>query len=122
MSRRASSAAAGVMLAAVLCVAGCSVNPALRVSDTLAKGNPLLLDDVPFHTTDSIMRVERLPEHLIIVGGGFVAAELGHVFAALGSRVSVVHRGGRLLRHEDHEVSVRFTERFGRRVHLHLDA
>ncbi len=80
------------------------------------------LDDVPFHTTDSIMRVERLPEHLIIVGGGFVAAELGHVFAALGSRVSVVHRGGRLLRHEDHEVSVRFTERFGRRVHLHLDA
>jgi mycothione reductase len=78
--------------------------------------------DVPFHTTDSIMRVERLPEHLIIVGGGFVAAELGHVFAALGSRVSVVHRGGRLLRHEDHDVSVRFTERFGRRVHLHLDA
>jgi len=80
------------------------------------------LDDVPFHTTDTIMRVERLPEHLIIVGGGFVAAELGHVFAALGSRVSVVHRGGRLLRHEDHEVSVRFTEQFGRRVHLHLGA
>lgn len=77
--------------------------------------------DVPFHTTDTIMRVERLPEHLLVVGGGFVAAELGHVFAAFGTRVSVVHRGGRLLRHEDHDVSVRFTELFRRRVDLHLD-
>lgn len=75
----------------------------------------------PFHTSDTIMRIERVPEHLIILGGGFVAAELGHVFAALGSRVSVVHRGDRMLRHEDAEVSARFTEEFCRRVYLHLN-
>ncbi len=80
------------------------------------------LADVPFHTTDSIMRVEHLPEHLLVLGGGFVAAELGHVFSALGCRVSVVHRGDRLLRHEDHEVSERFTAAFARRVPVYLEA
>jgi mycothione reductase len=80
------------------------------------------LDRVAFHTSDTIMRVPRLPEHLVILGGGFVSAELGHVFAALGSKVSVIQRGDRLLRHEDEEVSARFTEVFGRRVDLHLGA
>jgi mycothione reductase len=76
----------------------------------------------PFHTSDSIMRIDSLPEHLIILGGGFIAAELGHVFAAYGSKVSIVHRGDRLLRHEDPEVSMRFTECFGERVDLYLHA
>jgi len=76
----------------------------------------------PFHTSDSIMRIDRVPEHLIIVGGGYVAAELGHVFAAFGSRVSIVHRGDRLVRHEDTDISARFTEEFGRRAFLHLNS
>lgn len=76
----------------------------------------------PYHTSDSIMRIGVIPEHLIILGGGFIAAEMGHVFAALGSRVSVVHRGSRLLRHLDVDVSTRFTQEFAKRVYLHLDA
>lgn len=80
------------------------------------------LADVPFHTSDTIMRIDRIPEHLVILGGGYIAAELGHVFSALGCRVSVVHRGDRLVRHEDVEISTRFTEQFGRRVYLHLNA
>jgi mycothione reductase len=76
----------------------------------------------PFHTSDSIMRIEAVPEHLIILGGGYIAAELGHVFAALGSKVSVVHRGARLLRHLDVDMSTRFTQQFAKRVFLHLDA
>ena len=79
------------------------------------------LADSPFHTSDSIMRIDAVPEHLVILGGGFIAAELGHVFAALGSRVSVVHRGSQLLRHEDSEVSARFTQEFAKRIFLHLD-
>jgi len=78
------------------------------------------LAGTPFHTSDTIMRIDRLPEHLIVVGGGFIASELGHVFAAYGSRVTVLHRGPLLLSHEDAEVSRRFTEEFGRRVDLHL--
>ncbi|MCZ7628509.1 MAG: mycothione reductase [Microthrixaceae bacterium] len=79
------------------------------------------LASTPFHTSDSIMRIEAVPEHLIILGGGFIAAELGHVFAALGSKVSIVHRGGRLLRHLDVDISTRFTQQFSKRAFLHLD-
>ncbi len=80
------------------------------------------LADSPFHTSDSIMRIGSLPEHLIIMGGGFIAAELGHVFSALGSKVSVLHRGDRMLRHEDAEVSARFTEGFSERVDTYFHA
>jgi mycothione reductase len=80
------------------------------------------LDEVPFHTSDTIMRIPRLPEHLVILGGGFVATELGHVFASLGSRVTIVNRGHRLLVNEDHDVSVRFTELAGQRYRTILGA
>lgn len=80
------------------------------------------LADVGYHTSDTVMRIDALPEHLVILGGGFIAAELGHVFSALGSRVSVVHRGDRMLRHEDAEVSARFTDCFGERVDLYFHA
>ena len=68
------------------------------------------IDDVPFHTSDSILRIAKQPEHLIILGGGFIATELGHVFQALGSKVTIVNRGHHLLSAEDHDVSRRFTE------------
>lgn len=80
------------------------------------------LAEVPFHTSDTIMRIDALPEHLVILGGGYIAAELGHVVSALGGRVSIVHRGDRLLRHEDDDISARFTEAFGRHAYLHLNA
>src|SRR4051812_34915442 len=53
------------------------------------------LDTVPFHTSDTIMRVDEVPSSLIIIGGGFIAAELGHVFGAFGSDVTIVQRGPR---------------------------
>jgi len=80
------------------------------------------LESVPFHTSDTVMRLDALPEHMVILGGGFIAAEMGHVFSALGSKVSVVHRGDRMLRHEDHEVSARFSEVFCERVDLYFDS
>lgn len=80
------------------------------------------LQGTPFHTSDSIMRIEELPKHLIILGGGFIAAELGHVFSALGSHVSVIHRGSEMLRHTDSEISSRFTKAFSDQVDLHLNA
>src|SRR5690606_25371103 len=50
------------------------------------------LDRVPFHTSDTIMRIDEMPEHLIVMGSGYIAAELAHVFGALGSRVTIVAR------------------------------
>jgi mycothione reductase len=50
-----------------------------------------------------------LPRHLVIVGGGFVAAEFAHIFSALGVRITLVIRGGALLRHLDDTLCGRFT-------------
>jgi mycothione reductase len=65
---------------------------------------------VEYYTSDNIMRIGELPEHLVIVGGGYVAAEFAHIFSALGVRVTLVVRGGALLRHLDDTISMRFTD------------
>ncbi|WP_414710892.1 FAD-dependent oxidoreductase [Pseudonocardia sp.] len=68
------------------------------------------LDGVEFHTSDTIMRIDEIPASLIVIGGGFIAADLDHVFGAFGAEVSLVARGPRLLMPEDEQVSARFTE------------
>jgi mycothione reductase len=68
------------------------------------------LQDVPFHTSDTVMRIDELPERLLILGGGYVAAEFAHVFGAFGSHVTVVNRSAALLRSQDQEISERFTK------------
>ncbi|MGA9746567.1 MAG: mycothione reductase [Nocardioides sp.] len=77
--------------------------------------------DVPFHTSDTVMRVDDVPGRVLILGGGFVAAEFAHVFSSFGAQVTLVNRSGRLLRAEDDDVSARFTELAARRWDLRLD-
>lgn len=64
---------------------------------------------VPYETSDTVMRLEELPTSMVIVGGGFIAAEFAYVFAALGVEVTIVQRGPSLLRQEDAEISAEFT-------------
>jgi mycothione reductase len=61
------------------------------------------------HTSDTVMRLPDLPRRMVIVGGGFVSAEFAHVFSALGTEVTVVHRGDSLVPQEDETVSATFT-------------
>jgi mycothione reductase len=94
----------------------------------IAAGSRPVIPPIPglvetgFHTSDSIMRLDALPDRIGIIGGGYIAVEMGHVFAGLGSNVSLFNRSERLLRAQDEEISERFTEVFGRRlrVDLHL--
>jgi mycothione reductase len=79
------------------------------------------LADIGAHTSDTIMRLDQMPERLAVIGGGYIATELGHVFAGYGSAVTLFNRSDRLLRGEDGEISRRFTEVFGRRVDLRLN-
>jgi mycothione reductase len=65
---------------------------------------------VPYETSDTVMRVDDVPRRLVILGGGYIAAEFAHVFSALGAEVTVVARGPRLLRHLDETLADRFTE------------
>jgi mycothione reductase len=78
------------------------------------------LDEVEFHTSDTVMRLPELPRRMTIVGGGFVAAEFAHIFSAYGTEVTQVHRGSSLLRTEDEDVSRLFTELAGRQWNLRL--
>lgn len=73
------------------------------------------------HTSDTVMRIAELPDHLTIIGGGFVAMEFAHIFSALGVRVSVVARSSHLLRHLDPELSDRFTVHAAGQWDVHLD-
>ena len=75
---------------------------------------------VPFDTSDTVMRLDALPASMVIVGGGFIAAEFAHVFAALGVRVTLVVRGPALLRREDEEISAAFTAIARRRWDVRL--
>lgn len=96
----------------------------------LAVGSRPRVPDVPgiddpsragsIHTSETIMRLAELPQRLVILGGGFIAAEFAHIFSGLGSQVTVINRSGRMLRHEDREISQRFTEQIGRRVRLRM--
>ncbi|HUF52961.1 MAG TPA: FAD-dependent oxidoreductase [Dehalococcoidia bacterium] len=80
------------------------------------------LTDVPFITSDEALRLPTQPRRLVIYGGGFIAAELAHFFGALGTDVTILYRGSRLLRKEDDDVATRFTEVYGRRFNTVLNA
>jgi pyruvate/2-oxoglutarate dehydrogenase complex dihydrolipoamide dehydrogenase (E3) component len=63
------------------------------------------LDDLPTLDSTSIMELDAVPEHLLILGGGYVGLEFGQMFRRFGSRVTIVQRGPRLLGREDPDVA-----------------
>jgi pyruvate/2-oxoglutarate dehydrogenase complex dihydrolipoamide dehydrogenase (E3) component len=63
------------------------------------------IQDVPFLTNSSMMDVDFLPEHLVIVGGSYIGLEFGQMYRRFGSEVTVVEMGPRLIQREDEEVS-----------------
>jgi mycothione reductase len=92
----------------------------------LAAGSSAVVPDVPglsdrsvpFHTSDTIMRIDELPESVIILGGGYIAAEFGHVFSSFGVPVTQIVRGPALLRDQDSDVSAAFTAEVAARYRL----
>jgi pyruvate/2-oxoglutarate dehydrogenase complex dihydrolipoamide dehydrogenase (E3) component len=63
------------------------------------------LRDVGYLTNSSMMDVDFLPRHLIIMGGSYVGIEFGQMFRRFGSEVTIVEKGPRLIGHEDEDVS-----------------
>ena len=63
------------------------------------------LDAVPYLDSTSIMELDEAPEHLLILGGGYIGIEFGQMFRRFGSRVSLVQRGMHLLAREDPDVA-----------------
>jgi pyruvate/2-oxoglutarate dehydrogenase complex dihydrolipoamide dehydrogenase (E3) component len=63
------------------------------------------LDAVPYLTSESMMDVDFLPGHLIVVGGSYVGLEFGQMYRRFGSQVTVVEMGPRLIGREDPDIS-----------------
>jgi dihydrolipoamide dehydrogenase len=63
------------------------------------------LDKVKYHTSDTVLKLTKLPESIAIIGGGYIAAEYGHFFSSMGSRVTIVGRNPQFLPEEEPEVS-----------------
>ena len=77
------------------------------------------IGDVDYRTSTEALQLESPPEHLVIVGGGYIAAELGHFFGTFGSDVTIVGRRPNLLPEAYDEVAAAFTERYADRFTLH---
>jgi pyruvate/2-oxoglutarate dehydrogenase complex dihydrolipoamide dehydrogenase (E3) component len=83
------------------------------VIDTGTRAKPLEIpgaDDVPVLDSTSIMELDELPEHLIILGGGYIGLEFAQMFRRFGSQVTIVERAERLAAREDHEISEAITD------------
>ena len=79
------------------------------------------LSSTNYITSDEALGLREQPKILTIIGGGYIAAELGHFFGSLGTKINIIHHGKYLLPKEDEEISKRFTEVFSKKYNLYLD-
>jgi pyruvate/2-oxoglutarate dehydrogenase complex dihydrolipoamide dehydrogenase (E3) component len=63
------------------------------------------LDTVSYLTNESIMQLKTVPEHLLILGGGYIGLEFGQMFRRFGSRVTILHSGKQIVTREDSEIA-----------------
>jgi pyruvate/2-oxoglutarate dehydrogenase complex dihydrolipoamide dehydrogenase (E3) component len=63
------------------------------------------LDSVPFLNSTSIMELAEVPEHLLVLGGGYIGLEFGQMFRRFGSEITIIQRRGQLLTREDEDIA-----------------
>lgn len=83
------------------------------------------LDDVPSLNSTSIMELAEVPEHLLVLGGGYVGVEFAQMFRRFGSEVTIVQRSGQVLSHEDQDIAeevIKVLREDGIEVLLNTDA
>ncbi len=80
------------------------------------------LENVPYLTSTQALRLTKLPESMIIIGGGYIAAELGHFYGSLGCKVTIIQRGPLLIPREDKDISATFTALWKKKYDLICDS
>lgn len=68
------------------------------------------LDEIGYLDSTSIMELNEVPEHLVVVGGNYIGLEFGQMFRRFGSKVTVIERSGRLVSREDEDISTEVTK------------
>ena len=77
------------------------INTGLRSTVPKIEG----LADVPYLDNASVMELGSVPEHLVVLGGGYIGLEFGQLFRRLGSRVTIIQSGAKLLTREDDDIA-----------------
>ncbi len=77
------------------------------------------LDEVSYLTNESALKLENAPESLIIIGGGYIAVEFGHFFAAMGTRVTILEMADRLILSEEPEIAELLKKKLSQRMGVH---
>ncbi|RFZ92337.1 dihydrolipoyl dehydrogenase [Mucilaginibacter conchicola] len=67
------------------------------------------IDEIDFLTSTTILDLEKVPEHLVILGGNYIGLEFGQMFARFGSKVTIIEKSDRILSHEDDDISLELT-------------
>jgi pyruvate/2-oxoglutarate dehydrogenase complex dihydrolipoamide dehydrogenase (E3) component len=67
--------------------------------------NVVGLQDITYYTSKTMMDLEELPEHLVILGGGYIGLEFGQMYARLGSKVSILQQENQLAPREDEDIA-----------------
>lgn len=78
------------------------------------------LDTIRYLTNENVLELEKRPESMVFIGGGFIALEYAHFFSAMGTRVTIVDRNRTLLHFEEPEISELLRKEIEKRVALHL--
>jgi mycothione reductase len=79
------------------------------------------IESVPFLTNESALQLREKPESMIIIGGGYIAAEFAHFFEAVGTKVTIVQRNARLVPDEEPEISELLSKALSRRMEVHTN-
>jgi pyruvate/2-oxoglutarate dehydrogenase complex dihydrolipoamide dehydrogenase (E3) component len=81
------------------------------------------IDKISYLINSTILNLEELPEHLVVVGGSYIGLEFAQIFRRFGSEVTVVEKGPRLVQHEDKDVSDSIKEILeAEGIHIRLNA
>jgi pyruvate/2-oxoglutarate dehydrogenase complex dihydrolipoamide dehydrogenase (E3) component len=79
--------------------------------------------NVPFLNNSSLLKLDTLPEHLVIVGGSYIGIEFGQMYRRFGGRVTIIEKGPRLVHREDEDVSTAIQDILkGEGIDLRLNA
>ncbi|MBI2430836.1 MAG: dihydrolipoyl dehydrogenase [Candidatus Levybacteria bacterium] len=80
------------------------------------------LETTPYLDSTKALRLEKQPEHLVIIGGGYIAAELAHFYGALGTKITILVRGEKILKEEDEEIADWITREFSKKYQILFNA
>lgn len=77
------------------------------------------LDTITYFTNESILQLETKPASLVIIGGGYIAAEFAHFFEAMGTKVTIIQRNKRLVPQEEPEISAQLEKSLSKRMEVY---